>query len=230
MTDAISSLPILRRDAHFTIAGYQRFRKVIDEDGALPAHLKALLAAVAASARRFPELAARELARGADQGLKVDDAKAGVIVLSSLRGEGAASEFAGLLDRTFGPVEDRGEPQAVSVAEGEARANFESYFGTVPPALEVMLRTIPIAADGYYLMRRGSIDANPLSPKAGELLLLVVLAADHSPMAQRHVEGARRAGASDAEIAETIICAIPSGGIAAWMAAAPYLAPARDDA
>ncbi len=226
MSNAISDLAILR-DAHFTLAGYERFRKVIDEDGALPARLKALLAAVAASARNYPDLARRELAHGKASGLEVGDAKAGVIVLASLRGEGAASGFAAVVGAVFGITTSDERPPEIEVAEGEARRNFEEYFGVVPPALEVMLRTIPTAADGYYLMRRGSIDANPLSPKAGELLLLVVLAADHSPMAERHVDGARRAGASDAEIAEAIVCGIPSGGVAAWMAAAPYLAKDR---
>src|SRR3546814_12289529 len=80
------------------------------------------------------------------------------------------------------------------------------------------MRLAPEAADAYYLMRRGSIDANPLSAKYGELLLLAILAAGYSPMAATHVRGARNAGASDEEIAEAVLCAIPSAGIAAWMA------------
>ena len=54
-----------------------------------------------------------------------------------------------------------------------------------------MLKLLPKGADAYYLMRKGSINSNPLSPKFGELLLLAVLAADCSPMSARHVAGAR---------------------------------------
>jgi len=113
-------------------------------------------------------------------------------------------------------------------APGEAVANFEAYFGTIPPPLAQLLRLVPRAADAYYLMRRGSIDANPLSPKHGELLLLAILAAGYSPMAATHVRGARRAGASDEEIAEAVLCAIPAAGVAAWMAVGALLEPAAD--
>ena len=74
-------------------------------------------------------------------------------------------------------------------------------------------------------MRRGSIDANPISAKEGELLLLAILAASYSPMAATHVRGARMAGASDQEIAEAVLCAIPAAGIAAWMAVGGMLGP-----
>jgi len=77
-------------------------------------------------------------------------------------------------------------------------------------------------------MRRGSIHANPLSPKYGELLLLAILAAGYSPMAATHVRGARQAGASDEEIAEAVLCAIPAAGVAAWMAVGALLEPAAD--
>ena len=89
---------------------------------------------------------------------------------------------------------------------------------------------MPAAADAYYLMRRGSIDANPLSPKHGELLLLAILAAGYSPMALTHVRGARNAGASDEEIAEAVLCAIPAAGIAAWMGVGAMLEPVQAEA
>jgi alkylhydroperoxidase/carboxymuconolactone decarboxylase family protein YurZ len=115
-----------------------------------------------------------------------------------------------------------------SAAPGEAEANFRSYFGTIPAPLAQLMRLVPAAADAYYLMRRGSIDANPLSPKHGELLLLAILAAGYSPMAATHVRGARLAGASDEEIAEAVLCAVPAAGIAAWMAVGAMLEPVPD--
>lgn len=224
MTEALADSPLLRRYAPYTISGYRLFRQVIDTDGAIPGVLKALLVAVAAAARNRNELALRELRRGAGLGLTIDQAVAGLIVLSSLRGEAAAMAFEHLLAEVYGPFEDAPPVEQVPVATGEAQANFEGYFGQVPVPLQMMLKLLPMGADAYYLMRRGSIDANPLSPKHGEFLLLSILAADYSPMTATHVRGARNAGASDEEIAEAIVCGIPAGGIAAWMAAAPFLA------
>lgn len=224
-TSPLMDIPLLRGYAPYTLAGYAGFRAVIDTDGAVPARLKALFAAVAAVDRRHLGLAHRELARGSALGLELREATAGLIVLSSLRGEAAALDFAKLIETVFEGAEAP-EPQPLPVAApGEAEANFNAYFGTTPPALEQLLRLSPAAADAYYLMRRGSIDANPLTPKHGELLLLAILAAGYSPMAATHVRGARNAGATDAEIAEAVLCAVPSAGVAAWMAVGALLAP-----
>jgi alkylhydroperoxidase/carboxymuconolactone decarboxylase family protein YurZ len=218
---------LLKGYAPYTLAGYARFRAVIDSDGAVPARLKALFASVAAIDRGHLELASREIERGRGLGLTQTEATAGLIVLTSLRGEGAALKFATILGRTFG-AEGAPAPQPLpGAAVGEAVANFTEYFGTIPPPLAQLLRLSPQAADAYYLMRRGSIDANPLSPKHGELLLLTILAAGYSPMAATHVRGARRAGASDDEIAEAVLCAIPAAGVAAWMAVGAMLEPVQ---
>jgi alkylhydroperoxidase/carboxymuconolactone decarboxylase family protein YurZ len=93
----------------------------------------------------------------------------------------------------------------------------------VPPALATLLRLVPKGADGYFLMRKGTIDCNQLDRKAAELMLIAVLASDYSPMAATHIRAARAVGASDEEMAEAILCAVPSAGIAAWMAVAPLL-------
>lgn len=224
-TSPLMDVALLQGFAPYTLAGYAGFRGVIDADGAVPGRLKALFVAVAAIDRRYEALASRELSRGRDLGLTVKEAVAGLIVLSSLRGEGAALEFAGLIQTVFG-ASDTPPAQPLPIAEdGEAVANFTAYFGTIPAPLQQLLRLSPPAADAYYLMRRGSIDANPLSPKHGELLLLAILAAGYSPMALTHVRGARNAGASDAEIAEAVLCAVPSAGIAAWMGVGAMLAP-----
>lgn len=219
---------LLNGHAPYTLAGYAAFRSVIDADGAVPAHMKALFASVAAIDRRHLVLARRELARGVGLGLTSTEATAGLIVLTSLRGEAAAADFASIVEKCFDDLAVP-EAQALPVAgEGEAKANFTAYFGTIPSPLAQLLRLSPKAADAYYLMRRGSIDANPLSPKYGELLLLTILAASYSPMAATHVRGARNAGATDEEIAEAVLCAVPAAGVAAWMAVGAMLAPPEE--
>lgn len=220
--------PLLRGYAPFTLAGFDAFRSVIDSDGAVPARLKALFAAVAAVDRRHLGLARREVERGVALGLTLKEATAGLIVLTSLRGEAAAVDFAVLLEDCYPDCAAPAPQDLPSAGEGEAVANFTAYWGTIPTPLAQLLRLSPKAADAYYLMRRGSIDANPLSPKYGELLLLAILAAGYSPMAATHVRGARNAGATDEEIAEAVLCAVPSAGIAAWMAVGTMLAPPEE--
>lgn len=229
-TSQLDKLSFLNGHAPYTLAGYARFREIIDSDGAVPARLKALFAAVAAIDRRYPDLARRELARGAELGLSLREVTAGLIVLSSLRGEGAAIEFAGIVADIFASPDAPTAEPAGEVAAGEAEDNFRNYFGTIPAPLAQLIRLVPAAADAYYLMRRGSIDANPISSKEGELLLLTILAAGYSPMAATHVRGARKAGATDEEIAEAVLCAVPSAGIAAWMGVGAMLEPAGAEA
>jgi 4-carboxymuconolactone decarboxylase len=221
----IMELPLLQGYAPYTLAGFEKFRAVIETDGAVPARLKALFATVAAVDRRHLGLAKAELDRGIRLGLSVKEATAGIIVLTSLRGEAASLDLARLVQESFGTVEAPPAQDLPTAEAGEAVANFKAYWGgTIPTPLAQLIRLVPEAADAYYLMRRGSIDANPLSPKHGELLLLAILAAGYSPMAATHVRGARNAGASDEEIAEAVLCAVPSAGIAAWMAVGTMLA------
>ena len=218
---------LLKELAPFTISGYDLFREVIETDGALPAKLKSLFAAVAACNRRYPALARKELDRAARLGLTRNEAAAGLILLSSLRGEGAALTFDAAIREIYPPAchaEDpprrppAHQPELVRAAPGEAEANFKAYFGTVPPALATLLRLAPKGADGYFLMRKGTIDCNQLDRKAAELMLIAVLASDYSPQAATHIRAARAVGATDEEMAEAILCAVPSAGIAAWMA------------
>jgi len=224
----LMDIALLQGHAPYTLAGFAAFRSVIDSDGAVPARLKALFAAVAAVDRRHLDLARREMARGGALGLTPKEATAGLIVLTSLRGEAAAADFAAILADCFDDLQAPAPKPLPKAEAGEAVANFTAYFGTIPAPLQQLLRLSPAAADGYYLMRRGSIDANPLSPKHGELLLLAILAAGYSPMAATHVRGARNAGATDEEIAEAVLCAVPAAGIAAWMAVGGMLAPPEE--
>ena len=48
-SNALLDSPLLRRIAPLTLSGYARFRAIIDQDGALPARVKALFVATASS-------------------------------------------------------------------------------------------------------------------------------------------------------------------------------------
>lgn len=217
--------PLLRELAPYTVSGYALFREIVEVDGALPAKIKSLFVAVAGTNKGYGELARREAARACRLGLTRKEAAAGLILLSSLRGEGAALAFHAVLDAVYPPPPAPAQVprQALPVEPGEAENNFRQYFGTVPVALAKLLELSPKGADAYYLMRKGTIECNTLEKKYAELLLVTVLASDYSPMIATHIRAARAVGATDQELAEAILCAVPAAGIAAWIGAGPQL-------
>ena len=212
---------LLRRIAPYTLCGYSRFREVVEKDGAIPARIKALYVAVAATTKGYREMALRELQRARRLGLTFAEASAAAIILSSVRGEGAALSWIAALDAEYPdqPADEAAMPQ-IDVKAGEAEANFLRYFGSMPPSLGKLLNLLPLGGDAYYLMREGTINGTPLGPKYSELMLVVVLAADYSPLASVHIKGARTAGASETEIAETLVCAVLTSGLSAWVSGA----------
>jgi 4-carboxymuconolactone decarboxylase len=220
-TSLLLQSKLLRRIAPYTLGGYSRFRAVVDRDGALPARIKALYVAVAATTKGYREMAQRELKHAHQLGLTFDEASAAAIVLSSVRGEGAALSFIASLETEY-PGQSEAEtplPQ-IEVGPHEAEQNFLRYFGTMPPSLGKLITLLPLGGDAYYLMREGTINGTPLGPKYSELMLVTVLAADYSPLASVHINGARTAGATETEIAEAIVCAVLTSGLSAWVCGA----------
>ncbi len=212
---------LLRRIAPKTLGGNARFRQIVNTDGALPAVMKALFVAVAATTKGFVAMAQRELERAKRLGLSAEQASSAAIILSSVRGEAAALAFLERLAETYPGITQGDAPlPELDVAPGEAEQNFLSYFGTMPPSLGKFFDLVPLGADAYYLMREGTINGTPIGPKYSELLLVAVLAADYSPLASVHMKGARKAGASEAEIAETLVCTVLTSGLSAWVAGA----------
>ncbi len=219
VSNSLLTTPLLQINAPKSLAGYARFREVIDHDSALPARIKALFVAVAASTKGYVEMAARELKRGQEAGLSFEEAAAGITILCSVRGEGAALRFHEIVTSLY---TDRPNPDAVAnqitVQPNEARDNFLAYFGTMPVSLGKLLDHIPLAADAYYLMREGTLATTPIGKKNAELLLVAVIAADYHPLAAVHARGALTAGASETELYEAILCAVPVSGLSAWVA------------
>ncbi len=220
--------PLLRRIAPKTLGGYSRFRQVIEEDGALPGRIKVLFVAVAATTKGYREMARRELARARELGLSFEEASAAAIVLSSVRGEGAALSYLDTLEAVYPGMTGGDESfPVIPVEPGAVEANFLAYFGTMPPSLGKLIDLIPLAAEAYYLMREGTINGTPLGPKYSELLLVAVLAADYSPLAAVHIKGARTAGANEKEIGEAIVCTVATSGLSGWVSGATAMdAPA----
>ncbi len=210
--------------------GYARIRDVTDRDGACPAWAKALYMACAATVRGQHELAGRELARSRDLGLSLGDARGASLAVLISRGEATYDAFARAVDRVFDqPVGDGHEAIPEYPLNRQAALDyFESYFGFVPDYVELMADDAPRALEGYVLMRQWSLAENMLDAKHVELLLCTINAAEFSSrFVNVHANGARRAGATEAEITEAVVCAIPISGVASWLPGADGIMEGR---
>ncbi|WP_419918216.1 carboxymuconolactone decarboxylase family protein [Candidatus Poriferisocius sp.] len=210
--------------------GYARIRDVTDRDGACPAWAKALYMACAATVRGQHELARRELARSRDLGLTLSDARGASLAVLISRGEATYDAFARAVDQVFDQTVGHGsEPiPEYSLDRQAALEYFESYFGFVPDYVELMANDAPRALEGYVLMRQWSLAENMLEAKHVELLLCTINAAEFSSrFVNVHANGARKAGASEAEITEAVVCAIPISGVASWLPGADGIMEGR---
>ena len=203
--------------------GYARIREVTDRDGACPAWAKALYMAGAAAVKGQREPLAGELARAQALGLARSDAEGAALAVLISRGEGAYAAFAAALRSAYGAAGSAGaqERPMLEVDREAALAYFRGALGAVPPYVTLLADLSPRALEGYVLMREWSLGENRLAAKHVELMLCTINAAEYAPrFVALHAASARRAGASQAEIVEALLCAIPVAGMVAWLSAA----------
>jgi len=211
--------------------GLARVRDVTDVDGALSAPVKALFMACAAAVKDHDRMLRRELRRAVDGGITLDQVRGAAVSVLISRGEGVFERFRDAAAECFDAAELVGPTPVRSGAEGsdlgpaEAFSYFTDYFGFVPSYIELMAAHAPRALEGYVLMRQYALAENLLEPKLVELLLCTVNAAEFSSrFVDVHAGGARRAGATEAEIVESVVCAIPVAGVASWLPGADGVA------
>ena len=78
--NALLESTVLRTIAPKSLAGYARFRQVLDGESALPARIKALFVAVAATTKGYSEMARREIARARTLNLSWEEASSAAIL------------------------------------------------------------------------------------------------------------------------------------------------------
>jgi len=210
--------------------GLARVREVTDRDGALPAWSKALFMAAAAAVKGHDTMLRRELDRSARSGLQLGAARGAAIAVLISRGESVYERFTAAVDDAFGatvPPASGAEGEQFEASGAAATQYFREYFGFVPDYVTLMAERAPRALEGYMLMREWALAENTLDAKLVELLLCTVNAAEfESRFVDVHAGGARRAGASEEEIVEAVVCAIPVAGVASWLPGADGIAAA----
>ena len=199
--------------------GYARIREVTDSDNACSAMDKAMFMACAAAARNNVNLLDQEIARARELGLRISDAQGAALALLISRGEGIYSTFITAVNLAYQIEMESSDHQIpdYEINTQEALDYFSGYFGHVPSYIDLMAKEAPRALEGYVLMREWALSENTLEPKIIELLLCTVNAAEFSSTVKLHAAAARKAGASEAEIVESVVCAIPASGLTAWV-------------
>jgi alkylhydroperoxidase/carboxymuconolactone decarboxylase family protein YurZ len=84
------------------------------------------------------------------------------------------------------------------------------------------------AMAAYHLMRQAGLEDSVLPAHHLELVLVALNAAEYQPLfVEVHARGARQKGATEAELVESCVCAIPIAGVAAWLPASQGILGSR---
>ena len=201
--------------------GMGRLTEIVFADGALPGSIKLLFLAGIAATRLEPKLTSEFLASALRRGLEPQAALGAATTLLVSRG---IPPCAVLIDALRQCLNDQvsldntePEPEPVLSSPHEALKYAETAYGLVPPHIDFMASELPEALEGFHLLRLGGLRRSSFSPMLTELLLVAVnTALMESEFVERHAGEARTEGASEKELAEAALTAIPLAGLAAW--------------
>jgi alkylhydroperoxidase/carboxymuconolactone decarboxylase family protein YurZ len=223
------------------VEGLARVADVITADGALPSALKLLFAAAICAVKRDAALVDQLLAAAAKAGIPREHAEGASVGLLISRGVTPHELFVAGMDRAYGPVASGSTDQAAGDQTATGHAGpfdadvagaygyFEQYFGFVPDYVELLGECAGRGLEGYFLMRESALGETPLPQRDMELLLCAVNAAEYQArFVAIHARGARRAGASEEQLVEAALTAMPFAGVASWLPAAQGVIESRD--
>jgi 4-carboxymuconolactone decarboxylase len=218
---------ILRASAPGVSDALRRVRAVTDHDGALDAGFKALIMAATGATQRDSTFVLRELGRCLELGVPAPRVWAVAALVLSSRGEGAYEQFLdGALRHFESPAADLASAPAAPQPGDVDRAGayLSARTGSLPDYARLLLDHAPDAFVGYAQLLESSWNQPELSRCEVQLVLVGInVAAIRADFAAHHSRLARSEGATDAEIVEAGICAIPCGGVTAWYGVAGSL-------
>jgi len=218
------------------VEGLARVSEVVLTDGALPSGLKAMFGAAICAVKRDESLVGHLLSAAAHAGVPRAHADGASVGLLISRGVVPHALFVAAIDQAYGPASDGdgtvpagpgGTPYDADVPG--AYAYFREYFGFVPDYVELLGERAAPGLEGYFLMRESSLGETPLPSRDMELLLCAVNAAEYQPrFVEIHARAARRAGATEEQLVEATLTAMPFAGVASWLPAAQGVLDSRD--
>jgi alkylhydroperoxidase/carboxymuconolactone decarboxylase family protein YurZ len=228
-------LPRLESSTPKFVEGLARVSDVITRDGALPAGLKAMFAAAICAVKRDAELVDHFLALVAKAGIPREHVEGASVGLLISRGVTPHGLFVSAIDKAYGSPEPLAPSDGDATAEhdadvGGAYAYFRKYFGFVPDYVELLGDRAAKGLEGYFLMRESSLGETPLPARDMELMLCAVNAGEYQArFVAIHARGARRAGATEEQLVEAALTAMPFAGVASWLPAAQGVIDSRDE-
>jgi len=204
------------------VEGYGAIRALLETDAALPGSTKCLLVATAAAARGAGELAAERLRRGRELGASEAEIAVCAAALLLTRGEAACERLLGAAGGL------RELPAARERSAADATSYFLAYnqIDELPARLALLAERAPTAFEGYFRMHHAVLASDPSTDLLAELALCTVNTAELAgAFAAVHAGHARRRGATDAQLIEAVLCAVPVAGVAAWAAGSAAVFP-----
>jgi len=217
--------PDLARVSPPTGAALDALYGVVDDDaGTLPKWFKHVLVACTCLVKRRPDEARKWIASACDAGATPEAIAAIAVDLVLSRGAHMGDELISALVASGRAVPSSVLPGQQSITldptSDSIREYFTGVFGSVPERVALLLDRCAPGMRAYHLLRQAGLDDSVLPAHYMEIVLVVVNAADYQPMfVEVHARGAFAKGATEEQLVEACVCAIPHAGVAAWLPA-----------
>jgi alkylhydroperoxidase/carboxymuconolactone decarboxylase family protein YurZ len=225
----VAALDSLNIDRFVALAATEGYRNALTDymdatletEFALPSKIRNFGLALAYSNKGASSLAHHHAGKAISDGLTRDEAIEGLLAGVLARGFGMfwdnlwiaeAARHAGVPD--VAPIE---HTDTAGILEYMAKT-----FGAVPQWGEVLAEASPASFEAYFQLRATVFRDAALPRRYKELLLVILNCTERYEFGMdTHMKGALAAGASREELLDACRTSIASGGIVAWVAAAP---------
>jgi alkylhydroperoxidase/carboxymuconolactone decarboxylase family protein YurZ len=200
------------------------FGVINDDASTLPKWFKHVLVACTCLVKRRPDEARTWIASACDAGATPEAIAAIAVDLVLSRGAHIGDELLSSLAASGRAVPTSVLPGQQSITldptSDSIRDYFTGVFGTVPERVALLLDRCVPGMRAYHLLRQAGLDDSVLPAHYMEIVLVVVNAADYQPLfVEVHARGAFAKGATEEQLVEACVCAIPHAGVAAWLPA-----------
>jgi alkylhydroperoxidase/carboxymuconolactone decarboxylase family protein YurZ len=210
---------------------YTKLRGEILVDGALSKKEKELILVGINAARRYERSMIYHTKGAIDSGASIEEIAD--ILATCIISRGIPAWFTGVKAIEYAVSYVGKEEFEVPPVDEESffasLTDYHQYYekevgGELPNWVKVLNQFNPTALERYTDLRRTVLTDNVVSRKLKELVLVGINVAEMYPRGiELHVQGAKKFGATEAEIADVSLVALLTAGIPAWFEGSDYL-------
>jgi len=224
----------MHRYAPKALEHYTLLRNEIMVDGALPKKEKELILVGINAARRYERSMLYHTKGAVDSGATVEEVADVIATCIVSRGIPAWLTGVKAVEYAISYTGEEGDSGA-SLSTGQLEENtcytleqceryYEQEAGSIPGWVQILKQTNPAVLQKYTDLRSTVLRDHVVSRKVKELLLIGINVAErYREGVKIHVEGAKKWGATDAEIADVSLVALLTAGIPAWFEGSDFL-------